>query len=110
MAIQTMDMNVGGTDWDCTLGYLEIFDGCGDNKFLVDKICFSRYQNAQRYLWVSTGTCVTIQFNSAGGTKNKFNLVARHTSCKFNMLPITSASWDVVFIKAIISLVLINLM
>ncbi|XP_020900381.1 tolloid-like protein 1 isoform X2 [Exaiptasia diaphana] len=84
VAIQTIDMNVGGTDWDCTLGYLEIFDGCGDNKFLVDKICFSRYQNGQRYLWVSTGTCVTVQFNSAAGKKNKFNLVARHTSSSCN--------------------------
>lgn len=83
VAIQLMEMNVGGSDWDCRMGYLEIYDGCGAEQFLVDKICTSRYQNDQRYLWVSTGPCVVIKFNSAHGNTNKFYLKTRQTSCEY---------------------------
>ncbi|XP_048581018.1 bone morphogenetic protein 1 isoform X2 [Nematostella vectensis] len=84
VAIQSMEINVGGVEWECTQGYLEIWDGCGADRFLVEKICSTRFQSEQRYLWVSTGSCVIIKFNSAGGSKNKFFLRTTHTSKSCN--------------------------
>lgn len=65
---------------DCDKGRLEIFDGCESKPFLVERICVVR-QLADRpgILWVSSEPCVTIEFLSRQGHKNKFRLDVRET-------------------------------
>lgn len=60
---------------ECDKGRLEIFNGCGKDRFLVEQICLHRPEDdQQKILWVSSGSCVTIKFLSGKGNNNKFHL------------------------------------
>ncbi|KAJ7394074.1 hypothetical protein OS493_003748 [Desmophyllum pertusum] len=59
---------------DCSNGKLEIFNGCGLDRFLVEKICLRHNDNPKGILWVSSGSCVTVNFSSGQRDDNKFHL------------------------------------
>ena len=59
---------------DCNNGMLEIFNGCDKDHFLVEKICLRHSDVQKGILWVSSGSCVTVNFSSGQGMDNKFHL------------------------------------
>ena len=76
--MQWIDLDLGSVinvD-DCNNGMLEIFNGCNNGRFLVEKICVrhSDVQKGIHELWLSSGSCVTINFSSGQRKDNKFHL------------------------------------
>lgn len=76
VVVQAINLNFGSEMRDdCDKGKLQIFNGCGNEPFLVEQICLVNEETHQhRILWVSSGPCVTIKFFSGQGRKNKFRL------------------------------------
>ena len=91
MAIRSLSLRLGGTKKDDkTQGFMEIYDGCGSSMFLVEHIASletsrtisNQYLRDQGYLWISTGSCLTIKFDSVKGNGNKFLLMFEETTGK----------------------------
>lgn len=73
--MQGINLNFGSEiKDDCDNGMLEIFNGCNKDRFLVEKICLRNSDVQKGILWVSSGSCVTVNFSSGQGKDNKFHL------------------------------------
>ena len=81
--VQGISLSFGSLIWgECDKGRLEIFNGCGKERFLVEQICRRSAVDQQAILWVSSGSCVTIKFISGKGNKNQFHLSVAETEGK----------------------------
>ena len=75
VVVQAINLDFGSEiKDDCSNGMLEIFNGCGSDRFLVEKICQRHKNNQEGILWISSGSCVTIIFSSGQQKENKFRL------------------------------------
>ncbi|PFX16991.1 tolloid-like protein 1 isoform X1 [Stylophora pistillata] len=75
VVVQAINLDFGSEiKDDCKNGVLEIFNGCGSERFLVEKICQRHKTSQDGLLWVSSGSCVTIKFSSGKHKDNKFLL------------------------------------
>ena len=75
VVVQGIKLDVGSViNDDCNNGMLEIFNGCNKYRFLVEKICFRHSDMQKGILWISSGSCVTVNFSSGQGKDNKFHL------------------------------------
>ena len=81
VVVEAHNLNFGSEmEDDCDKGKLQIFNGCGNEPFLVEQICQVKQDTHQRrILWVSSGPCVTIKFSSGQGKENKFFLSIEET-------------------------------
>ena len=76
VVVQGIDLEFGSEiKDDCNNGRLEIFNGCDDkDRFLVEKICLRPSDVQKGILWISSGSCVTVNFSSGQRKDNKFHL------------------------------------
>ena len=77
-------LQVGGPNGDCDCGSLLIYDGCREDKFLVEKICSSNFIPEGKYLWISWGSCLTVEFTARNGSDNSFLLITDDTAGKYS--------------------------
>lgn len=83
VVVQAINLDFGSEiKDDCENGRLEIFNGCGSERFLVEKICQRPKTEPVGILWVSSGSCVTIKFSSGKRKDNKFRLSVAESAGK----------------------------
>ena len=83
VVVQAINLDFGSEiKDDCENGRLEIFNGCGSERFLVETICQRPKTEPVGILWVSSGSCVTIKFSSGKRKDNKFRLSVAESAGK----------------------------